>query len=474
MLNRAPAQMSSPELSLIHPDAIRAYDIRGRAGQHLTPASFEALGLSYATLARQRGRSRIGVARDGRLSSPALEAGLVAGLVRGGLHVELLGLGPTPMLGFAVRQHSLDGGVMVTASHNPADENGLKVLLGCERIHGEALKALVALPGSPAPGGRARPAHIFDAYVDALAEGGRGLGEMSVAWDCGNGATGPAVERLTRLLPGRHVLLNTSVDGGFPSHHPDPALAENLRDLQAAVRAHSCDVGFAFDGDGDRIGVVDASGDILWADQLLLFLARDLLKRRPAAAIVADVKSSGALFSGVARAGGRPVMSPSGYVLVREAMRREGALLGGELSGHLFFCDEWDGTDDALYAAVRTLRALAGYGAPLSAFRRSLPASVATPELRIACADAAGVVRAAAERLGRRGEAFDPAMGVRVDTPDGWWLLRASGTERKITCRCEAADETGLARLKGALSAHLEASGLSVDLGSPSSESASR
>ena len=443
----------------IRPDAVRAYDIRGVAGRQVTAAGVRALGLSYATAARERGLVRVAVGRDGRVSSPALERALVAGLTAGGLTVERIGLGPTPKLAFAVRTRRLDGGIMVTASHNPPDENGLKLLLGAERVHGEALKALVALDGRPAPGGAVSDVSVCDAYVDALAGAASGVRPLSVAWDCGNGATGPAVERLVRRLPGRHVVINAEVDGRFPNHHPDPAVAENLSQLAATVRAHGCDVGIAFDGDGDRIGVVDETGEPVWSDQLLLFLACDLLKLRPGASVVADVKSSRLLFDGVQACGGRPVMAPSGYVLVREAMRRARAPLAGELSGHIFFAD-WHGADDALYAALRTLQALSRTGRSLSAFRRTLPPSYATPELRIPCPDAAWVVRETAERLAIPDDEFDPAMGLRREVAGGWWLIRASGTEPKVTCRCEGETPEALERVKASLFAHLRVCGV--------------
>jgi phosphomannomutase len=448
-----------PATARIDPVAVRAYDIRGVAGRQVGAEGVRSLGLGYATLARQRGLSRIGVGRDGRLSSPELEGALVAGLVAGGMRVERIGLGPTPKLGFAVRTLGLDGGVMVTASHNPPDENGLKLLLGAERLHGEPLKALAALVGTPATGGDAREVRVCDAYEDALCAAAEGVRPLRVAWDCGNGATGPTVARITRRLPGEHILMNTEVDGRFPNHHPDPAVEANLADLAATVREQGCDLGVAFDGDGDRIGVVDETGCPIASDHLLLFLAEDLLARRPGAVVVGDVKSSARLFEGVAALGGRAVTAPSGYVLVREAMRREQALLAGELSGHIFFAEEWDGVDDALYAAVRVLQALSRRDTPLSAFRKRLPPTFATPELRILCAHPQAVVaRASARRTG--GDPFDAAMGLRVTSADGWWLLRASGTERKITCRCESDTPEGLARLKRALAAELRACGV--------------
>jgi phosphomannomutase len=450
---------------------VRAYDIRGKVPAHIEVGDARALGLAYAAEARKRGLSRIGVGRDGRTTSPGLEAALVAGLVSGGMRVTRIGLGPTPMLAFAVRRLGLDGGVMVTASHNPPDENGFKLLLGADRIHGEALAALAATTGQPAPGGGADDMEVLDAYVARLAEAAGEARPLRIAWDCGNGATGPAVQRLAARLPGEHVLLHAGVDGRFPNHHPDPAVEANLADLRAAVRTHGCDVGLAFDGDGDRVGVVDEEGEVIWADQLLLYLARELLEANPGATVVADVKSSSLLFDGVRAAGGRAVMAPSGYVLVREAMRREGALLGGELSGHIFYADRWDGTDDGLYVAARLLCALSKNlgrgGAGLAAFRRALPRAVTTPELRIPCPEPrkSEVVAEVAARLRAKGLDLDPALGLRVDSADGWWLLRASGTEPKLTLRCEGRDAAALARVKAALAEELAAAGLHPDLG---------
>jgi phosphomannomutase len=428
-----------------NPAALRAYDIRGVVGRDLDAGDARALGLAYAALARARGLRRIAVQRDGRLSSPWMEEALVAGLLDGGMAVTRIGLGPTPKLAFAVRTLGLDGGVMVTASHNPPDENGFKLLLGEERIHGAGLRAMVSQAGPGAPGGALDEADVSEAYVERLAEAAAGLPAFTVAWDSGAGATGPTVEALVARLPGRHVTLHTTVDGRFPAHHPDPAVEANLGDVRAAVAAEGCDLGLAFDGDGDRIGVVDGEGAVLWADQHLLFLAGDVLRERPGAAIVADVKSSRVLFDGVRALGGRPVMAPSGYVRVQAAMRDAGAVLGGELSGHIFYADRWHGVDDAVYVAVRTLCALAASGASLADFRRSLPATVYTPELRIACPDGrkAAVVGEVGERLEAEGAAVDRADGLRVETADGWWLLRASGTEPKLTCRCEAADAAG-------------------------------
>jgi phosphomannomutase len=455
----------APPLRRIAPAAVRAYDIRGVYGRDIDREGAYALGLSCAGRARAAGLTCIGVARDGRLSSPELEAALVQGLSDGGLDVRRVGVGPTPMLGFAVRRLDLDGAVMVTASHNPPGENGFKILLGDVRVHGEQLRKLVQAPARRAPGGSIRRSPIIETYAATLAAAADGMAPLRVVWDCGNGATGPVVERLVGRLPGRHYILNGRVDGRFPAHHPDPAVAENLSQLSEAVIAEGADLGVAFDGDGDRLGVVDGVGRIVWADQLMLLLAQDLLGRRPGAAVVADVKCSRQLFDGVAAAGGRAVLSPSGYVLVREAMQAAEALLGGELSGHIFFA-ETGFVDDALFAAVRTFQAVSALPAGLAGFRDNLPPSFSTPELRIACPEErkAAVVAEVAARLQTDGGDFDPVLGLRAHRPYGWWLLRASGTEPKLTCRCEAANPEGLERLRGELRRQLALSGVEAEV----------
>jgi phosphomannomutase len=444
----------------INPEAVRRYDLRGVVGRQLDVGDARQLGLAYATWMRARGLRRIAVGRDGRESSPDLERALIEGLVAGGMVVHRVGLGPTPQLHFAVDAHGLDGGITVTGSHNPREDNGFKLVIGSEPVHGETLRALVATPAATAPGGATVDLPVAHAYLTRLQEQVRS-GHLTVVWDCGNGAVGALIKPLTRALPGRHFLLNASVDGRFPAHHPDPSVAANLRQLRAMVQAQRADLGIAFDGDGDRLGVVDESGAIVWPDQVLLLLAGEMLRAAPGACIVGDVKSSRVLFEEVARLGGRPVMAPSGYVCVREAMRRERAPLAGEMSGHVFFAECWQGSDDALFAAMRLLDCLGRAGHTLGEFRRSLPATAATPELRIPCPEdrKPEVLRQVAARLAAVGARVDTTDGLRVTEPDGWWLLRASGTESKLTIRCEAADESGLERLRAAVRAHLDACG---------------
>ena len=441
----------------VNPALVRAYDLRGVVGRDLTEADARALGRRYAAALLAGGGRRVAVGYDGRVSSPMLEATLVAGLIEGGAAVARVGQGPTGMLYFAVHDRGLDGGIMVTGSHNPADQNGFKLLLGTEPVYGAALRELVSGEVRDAEPGGSVLVDVAPAYLARLLRAAADAPALRVGWDPGNGATGEVLARLVARLPGEHHVINGALDGSFPAHHPDPSVPENLAQLQALVRERGLDLGIAFDGDGDRIGVVDGTGEIVWPDQLLLFLAQDVLARRPGAAVVADVKSSRVLFDGVAAAGGRGVLSPSGYVLIRAAMLREGAPLAGEMSGHIFFAEHWYGTDDALHVAMRVLAAIGRRGS-VTAFRAGLPRTWATPELRLPCPDAdkARVLAAVAAALAAEGAAVDRTDGLRVTTLDGWWLLRASGTEHKLTARVEAWSEAGLERLRGELMGRLE------------------
>jgi phosphomannomutase len=450
---------------VIDPALRRSYDLRGTVGVSLSEADAHGVGRAFAGMARARGLSRIAVSRDGRVSSPALEGALVRGLVEGGMRVFRIPLGPTPLVSFTVHRLGLDGGIMVTGSHNPPDQNGFKLMLGGDPLFGDALGGLWEADAGAAAGGAVEAVDLSEYYLDALVAELAGLPVANAVWDSGNGATGAMVERLAARLTarwgGRQETLFTAIDGAFPNHHPDPSVADNLRDVAAAVVRGGFDLGIAFDGDGDRVGVVDEAGEIVWADQLLLFLAQDVLAEQPGATIVADVKSSGTLFDGIAAAGGRAVMGASGYVLVREAMLRERSPLSGEMSGHIFFGDRWHFADDGMYVAMRALRALAQSGRSLKDFRESLPPVFATPEIRLPCPDdrKAEVLAGIAARA--RG-AVDRTDGIRVSGADGWWLLRASGTEPKLTARCEGWSAEGLERLRGTLEGHLRAFGLGL------------
>ncbi len=451
---------------------LREYDIRGIVGETLTERDAEALGRACATLVRrERAGMCVALGRDGRLSSPALARALARGLTAGGLDVLDIGEGPTPMLYFAVHHLGVDGGIMVTGSHNPPDYNGFKMMIGKAPLFGERIRELgrIAAEADWEPvsrPGRHREASVTEEYVARLVEGADGLPPLSVVWDPGNGAAGVIVERLAMRLPGRHVVINARIDGHFPNHHPDPTVEANLEQLKRTVAETGADLGLAFDGDGDRIGAVDGRGRVIWGDQILLILARHLLRERPGATIIADVKASRHLFEGVRAAGGEPLMWKTGHSLIKTKMVETDAALAGEMSGHIFFRHRYYGFDDALYAAVRLIEAIGADGRTPAEILDSLPVGVATPELRFDCpeADKRRIVEAVAARLAEEGARVSRIDGVRVDTADGWWLLRASNTQPVLVARAEADDEAGLARLKEALVGHLRAVGLEPTL----------
>ena len=448
--------------------AIREYDIRGIVGTTLSTDDAYAVGRGFATLLREAGGAKAAVGYDGRLSSPSMEAAVVEGLRDGGVSVLRVGLGPTPMLYFAVRSLNLDGGVMITGSHNPAEYNGFKMMLGKGAFYGAAIRRLAEIAASGAyasgPRGGSQDHPIIDAYVDRLLQDYRGARPLTVAWDAGNGAAGEAMAKLAARLPGKHHLLYQTIDGSFPHHHPDPTVPKNLVDLQAKVAAVKADLGIAFDGDGDRIGVVDGQGRILWGDQLMVLFAREVLAAKPGAAIIADVKASQVLFDEIAAAGGQPLMWRTGHSLIKAKMAETGSPLAGEMSGHIFFADRYYGFDDALYAAVRILGIASRGPQTLAQMRDGLPSVVNTPELRFPCSEERKfpVVQEVARRLAQQGARVSDIDGVRVSTPDGWWLLRASNTQDVLVARCESKTDAGLSRLKAALGSELSASGVEL------------
>ncbi|MDA8048477.1 MAG: phosphomannomutase/phosphoglucomutase [Rhodospirillales bacterium] len=450
------------------PSVLREYDIRGIVGETLRPADAFAVGRAFGSLVARAGGTRIAVGYDGRLSSPSLEMPLVEGLKQSGITVLRIGRGPTPMLYYAAAREAADGAAMVTGSHNPPDHNGFKMVLGGKPFYGEAIRKLgrIAETGTlvTAVGDECR-LDITDSYVGRVVQDwDGGARALSVVWDNGNGAAGEVLERLTGRLSGRHVLLNGTIDGHFPAHHPDPTVPKNLEQLIAEVRSQHADLGIAFDGDADRIGVVDDTGAILFGDQLMVLLARDVLSRNPGATIIADVKASQVLFDEITRAGGNALMWRTGHSLIKAKMAETGAPLAGEMSGHIFFAERWYGFDDALYVAVRLLGVLARCAQPLSELRAALPKAVNTPELRFACPEERkfAVVAEVAARLKARGTRLNDIDGVRVATADGWWLLRASNTQAVLVARAEARDAAGLERLKAVLVAELAASGVTA------------
>ena len=459
-----------------HASVLREYDIRGVIGETLGPDDARAIGRGFATLLRRDGGHRVVVGRDGRTSSPVLEQALVEGLTASGVDVVRIGMGPTPMLYYAeASAEDVQGGIEITGSHNPANHNGFKMVFRGRPFFGEDIQTLgrMAATGdwidAAATGeiGRTESREILDAYVDRLIEGLAGIGDdalagLRIGWDAGNGATGPALEMLTARLPGEHYLLFTEVDGHFPNHHPDPTEEKNLADLRNLVAAKNLDFGVAFDGDGDRIGAIDGQGRIIWGDQLLMIFAEDVLKYLPQSTIIADVKASRALFERVAELGGKPLMWKTGHSLIKSKMKETGAPLAGEMSGHVFFAHQYYGFDDALYAAIRLIAASVRLGKSVTEMRGEMPAMINTPELRFQVDETRkfAVIDEVKQRLEGSDLQVDSTDGVRVSTPDGWWLLRASNTQDVLVARAESDSETGLERLMGQIDEQLTLSGL--------------
>ncbi|MFL6782618.1 MAG: phosphoglucomutase/phosphomannomutase PgmG [Sphingomicrobium sp.] len=447
-----------------NPTILREYDIRGIVGDTLTDADAYALGRTYASKAHGEGARTIAVGRDGRTHSGMLEAALIRGLNEGGMSVIQIGMGPSPMLYFATFHLDVDGGIQVTGSHNPADYNGFKLLLKGRSVFGAEIQELGqrAASGHWCDGsGTVEEVDVRQAYVERLLKDFSGQA-YRVGWDAGNGAAGPVLDMLVERLPGHHHVLYSEVDGRFPNHHPDPTVEANLADLKALVEREQLDFGIAFDGDGDRIGAVDAKGRVIWGDQLLMILAEAVLREEPGATIIADVKASQILFDRVAELGGKPLMWKTGHSLIKSKMKETGAPLAGEMSGHIFFKHRWYGFDDALYAAVRLIEAVSQSGRSLTEIMDAMPKSVATPEMRFDVDEPRkfAIVDEVRERLASDGAKVDATDGVRVSTPDGWWLLRASNTQDVLVARAEAKDEAGVERLVAQIDEQLAKSGV--------------
>lgn len=446
------------------PTSLREYDIRGIVGKTLGVEDARAIGRGFATLLRRAGGTRVAVGRDGRVSSPELEAALVAGLTASGVDVVRIGLGPTPMLYYAEATLEVDGGIQITGSHNPGDYNGFKMVFQHRPFFGADIQTLgrMAAEGDWEEGsGTVADADILDDYVGRLLAGYAG-GSFRIGWDCGNGAAGPVIEKLVKLIPGEHHTLFTDVDGNFPNHHPDPTEEKNLAHLKALVAEKCLDFGLAFDGDGDRIGAIDGQGRVIWGDQLLSILAEPVLRKAPGATIIADVKASQALYDRIAQLGGQPLMWKTGHSLIKTKMKETGAPLAGEMSGHIFFAQDYYGFDDAQYAAVQLINAVHLIGRSMSEIRSAMPAIVNTPEMRFQVDESRkfAVIDEVLARLKAEGADVNDTDGARVNTPDGWWLLRASNTQDVLVARAEARDEAALARLLAMIDAQLAASGL--------------
>jgi phosphomannomutase/phosphoglucomutase len=440
-----------------NPRIFREYDIRGVAETDLTDGLVLALADAIAEQFREGGASRITLGRDCRLSSPRIHEIMRARLVGGGLTVEDVGVVHSPGLYFSVFHQKADGGVMITASHNPSEDNGFKIMGGRSTIYGAAIQKLrqriEARGGQPAPsvaGGSVTDVDVLGPYVEHVASNMKlGKRRMKVVVDGGNGTGGPTTLAIMKRLGIEAEGLYCELDGRFPNHHPDPTVAENLVDLIKRVQDSGAEAGIALDGDADRIGVVDPRGRIVWGDQLMMLFARDILKERPGATFVSEVKCSQALYDEIAALGGRAIMWKVGHSLIKTKMKEEGAVLAGEMSGHMFFADRYFGFDDAVYSAARLVELLSRSEKTLAELVDTLPVLYNTPELRVPCPD--DIKFEVVKRAVAHYKAILPVVdvdGARVKFPGGWGLVRASNTGPVLVLRCEADSPERLATIR--------------------------
>ncbi len=456
----------------ISPAIFRAYDIRGVVTETLTPAAVEQIGRAFGTECKERDIPTVVVARDGRLSGPDLIKALSTGIQSTGVNVIDIGMVPTPVLYFATYHLNTGTGIMVTGSHNPPEYNGLKMVVGGDALFGDGITALHTRLvednlHTADTAGSLESQDILQDYLDRILGDVKLARPMSIAYDCGNGVAGAAAPQMFDALGCNSSSLFTEVDGNFPNHHPDPAKLENLEDLIAVVKENKHEVGLAFDGDGDRVGVVDDQGNVIWPDRQMVMFARDVLERNPGARIIYDVKCSKVLPAAIKEAGGEPDMWKTGHSFIKARIKETGALLGGEMSGHMFFKERWYGFDDALYAAARLLEILSKTDRPASEIFGEIPNSINTPELNVTL-DRDGAQHEFVEKF-VSGANFEGATlttidGVRADYPDGWGLLRASNTTPSLVIRFEADTDEAMARIQSEFRQHMQDTDSSVSI----------
>lgn len=447
----------------MNPHVFREYDIRGVADRDFDDRFVRDLGRALGTFHHRAGGARLALGRDCRLSSPRLHAALVEGLLEAGMSVVDIGVGPTPLMYFAVFTADLDGGVMITGSHNPPDENGFKLMVGKGSLFGKdilAVRDLMADQDFDLPGGGTVTSQDFTAaYVDHMHKHFN-ISRPSIpfAIDAGNGSGGPLAVATMKAVGLSPVALLCEMDGTFPVHHPDPTDPHTLQGLRERVLSDGLELGIAFDGDGDRLGVIDARGEVVWGDRLMIVLSREVLKAHPGAAVIGEVKCSQTLYDDIAAHGGRPVLWKTGHSLIKSKMKQEGALLAGEMSGHLFFADRYFGFDDAIYAALRLVEILAAAHRPLHELLADVPKTFTTPEIRVPCPDDEkfAVVARVVEYFRGKRELVE-VDGARVLFDDGWGLVRASNTQPVLVLRFEAQSEPSLAAIRTEIEAALTA-----------------
>jgi phosphomannomutase/phosphoglucomutase len=439
--------------SALPPEIFKAYDIRGIVGKSLTPAIVELVGQALGSEALAQNQKRFVIGRDGRLSGPELAAALARGLARSGCDVVDIGMVPTPVVYFAIQHLGAGSGVAVTGSHNPPDYNGLKMVIGGVTLSGDLIQKLRAriLDKKIVSGqGTISQADVRAAYIDRVAGDVKLARPLRVAVDCGNGVAGEMAPQLIKRLGCQVTELFCQIDGTFPNHHPDPSKPENLEDLIAEIKKGGYDVGLAFDGDGDRLGVIAPDGHVIWADRQMVLYARDVLSRHPGGEIIYDVKCSRTLDTEIRKAGGKPTMWKTGHSFIKAKLRESGALLAGEMSGHIFFKERWYGFDDGLYTAARLLELLSRDPRPTQQIFTSLPNTLNTPELNLKFAEGEHftVIKELVQRASFPDAKVTTIDGLRVDFADGFGLVRASNTTPVLVLRFEGDNKDALERIQ--------------------------
>jgi phosphomannomutase / phosphoglucomutase len=450
-------------------EIFRQYDIRGIVGRDLHPETAYAIGRGVAAHLWQHGiRGTFAVGRDNRPSGPALRDALVRGLTESGVDVVDIGIVPTPLLYWSLHNLDVIGGIQITGSHNPPEYNGFKVSVGKGSLHGEEIQALyhiISAGDFPSGRGSVSEAEVIDRYIaDVVERIGKLSRPLKVVADCGNGAGALVAPQLLKAIGAKLVTLFCESDGTFPNHHPDPTVVENLEDIIAAVHREKADIGVAFDGDADRIGVVDETGGIVWGDHVLILYARDVLERTGRGQpIIFDVKCSQALPDAIKKAGGTPVMWKTGHSLIKDKMKELHAPIAGEMSGHMFFSEGFYGHDDALYGAARLLRIVADAKSSVTQMLADVPKFVSTPEIRVEVPEAIKfeLVDKAVRHFSSRYDTTG-VDGVRVNFGDGWGLIRASNTQPVLVTRYEARTSERLAAIRGEMEGWLRAQGVTV------------
>lgn len=452
---------------------IREYDIRGIYESTLKNKDAFLVGYSFALFLKKHYSNEnhiVNVCRDGRLSSPELSKFLISGLLKAGVEVNDIGIGPTPLLYFSDFTSESSAGIMITGSHNPSEYNGFKFIVKNKPFFGSKIRELFEISKNISDDkvelniSNRKETSFFNKYIDRILEDSFINNDKKIVWDCGNGASGEVIEELCKRLKGEHIILNSKIDGMFPAHHPDPTVVENLEQLKNVVAKEKADLGIAFDGDGDRIGVIDSKGRIVWGDQILAILSRDVLSRNKGASIIADVKASNVLFDEIRKNGGNAIMWKTGHSHIKQKMREERSPLAGEMSGHIFIADNYYGFDDAIYTAIRLISYLNKNNISLAEAYDELPKVYNTTEIRVQCDDDKkfAVIDKLKKYFQDKKIKFNDIDGIRFDFPGGWGLIRASNTQDVLVCRFEASSVEKIKANFDFVSRLLKDSGLSM------------